>query len=96
MSVRVFAEAGGARVAHLRTRNGDHEIDLIIERDDHKVLAMEVKLSASISHGDATHLTWLEDEIGDRMVDRIIINTGPFAHRLPDGTAVIPLALLGP
>ncbi len=96
MSVRVFAEAERARVAHLRTRNGDHEIDLIIERADHKVLAIEVKLSASISHGDATHLSWLKSEIGDRVIDRIIINTGPFAHRLPDGTAVVPLALLGP
>lgn len=58
-SVRAFAEASGARVAHLRTRNGHHEVGLIIERDDLKGLALVVMLSASISHVRATHLTWL-------------------------------------
>ncbi|MDK6630650.1 DUF4143 domain-containing protein, partial [Actinotignum timonense] len=31
LSVRVAAEANRARVFHLRTRNGDHEVDLIAE-----------------------------------------------------------------
>ena len=83
------------RVSHLRTRNGDHEIDLIVERDDNKVLAVEVKLAGAVTSRDATHLNWLSRQIGDNLVDKVIINTGPFAHRLPDGTAVVPLALLG-
>jgi len=94
-SVRVFAEPLGVRVSHLRTRNGDHEIDLIVERDDNKVLAVEVKLAGAVTSRDATHLNWLSRQIGDNLVDKVIINTGPFAHRLPDGTAVVPLALLG-
>lgn len=96
LTVRVFAEPSGAVVSHCRTKNGDHEIDLIIERDDHKVLAVEVKLSSSATGQDTKHLTWLESEIGDQLIDKVIVNTGPFAHRLPDGTAVVPLALLGP
>ena len=95
LTVRVFAEPSGAVASHCRTKNGDHEIDLIIERDDHKVLAIEVKLSAAVTNKDAKHLTWLESEIGDQLIDKVIITTGPFAHRLPDGTAVVPLALLG-
>jgi predicted AAA+ superfamily ATPase len=95
LTVRVFAEPHDAAVSHLRTRNGDHEIDLIVERDDHKVLAIEVKLASSVSHQDVKHLTWLESKIGNTLIDKIIINTGRFAHRLPDGTAIIPLALLG-
>ena len=95
MTVRVYAELSGARVSHLRTRNGDHEIDLIVERDDHRVLAIEAKLSASASAHDTRHLTWLESQIGDKLIDKVIVNTGAFAHRMPDGTAVVPLALLG-
>ena len=95
LTVRVFAELNGALVSHMRTRNGDHEIDLIVERDDHHVLAIEVKLASSISRDDVKHLAWLESEIGDRLIDKVLINTGPLAHRLPDGTAVVPLALLG-
>ncbi|MCL2803761.1 MAG: DUF4143 domain-containing protein [Micrococcales bacterium] len=96
MTVRVFAELAGARVSHLRTGNGDHEIDLIVERDDHRVLAIEIKLSSSVGNHDTKHLNWLESKIGDRLVDKVVINTGPFAHRLPGGAAVVPLALLGP
>ncbi len=95
LTVRVYAEPSGAQVSHLRTRNGDHEIDLIVERDDHKVLAVEVKLAGSAGADDTKHLRWLEGEIGDRLIDKVLVNTGPFAHRAPDGTAVVPLALLG-
>ena len=96
MSVRVFAQSAGAAVSHLRTWNSDHEVDLIVEREDLSVLAIEVKLSGAIAPGDTKHLNWLEHQIGDRLIDKVIINTGSFAHRLPDGTAVVPLALLGP
>ena len=96
MTVRVFAELSGAVVSHCRTRNGDHEIDLIIEREDRKVLAIEVKLSATVTNKDTKHLTWLDSQIGDQLIDKIVLTTGPFARRLPNGIAVVPLALLGP
>ncbi len=44
LSVRVYAQATRARVSHLRTRNGDHEVDLIVERRDGRILAIEAKL----------------------------------------------------
>jgi hypothetical protein len=59
------------------------------------VLAIEVKLSATVDSGSLKHLAWLESAIGPSLIDKVLINTGPFAHRLPDGTAVVPLALLG-
>ena len=34
LSVRVFAQAAGATVGHLRTGNGDREVDLVAVRDD--------------------------------------------------------------
>ncbi len=96
LCVRVPAQAAEATVGHLRTRNGDHEVDLVVVRDDGKVLAIEVKLAATVEDRDTTHLHWLADHLGDTLVDAIVINTGPNAYRRPDGIGVVPLGLLGP
>ncbi|WP_415086751.1 DUF4143 domain-containing protein [Micropruina sp.] len=94
-SVRVHAEAMSARVGHLRTKNGDHEIDLIVETNDTRCTAIEVKLADTIHDADVRHLLWLRGRLGDRLSDCRILNTGPRAYRRPDGVAVVPLALLG-
>ncbi|MGQ0719521.1 MAG: ATP-binding protein [Pseudonocardiales bacterium] len=95
LSVRVYAQAAEASVHHLRTRNGDHEIDLIVERDDGRVLAMEVKLSPSVDEADVKHLRWLRERLGDDVLDSVVITTGRHAYRRADGIAVVPAALLG-
>lgn len=95
-SIRVYAEAASARVGHLRTKETDHEIDLIVEASDRRIVALEVKLSETTRDADAKHLNWLEAQIGDRLADKVLITTGEFAYRRPDGVAVVPLALLGP
>lgn len=95
-SVRVYAEAADARIGHLRTKNTAHEIDLIVEAADRSAVAIEVKLTDTIRPGDVEHLNWLGQQLGDRLVDRMIIYTGRHAYRRPDGIAVVPLALLGP
>ena len=95
-SVRVYAEAADARIGHLRTKNTDHEIDLIVEASDRSTVAIEVKLTDTIRPADVEHLNWLAEQLGDRLVDRMIIYTGRHAYRRPDGIAVVPLALLGP
>jgi predicted AAA+ superfamily ATPase len=92
----VAAQAAEAIVGHLRTRNGDHEIDLVLVRDDGKVLAVEVKLAATVEDGDIAHLRWLADHLRVDLLDAVIINTGPNAYRRSDGIGVVPLALLGP
>jgi hypothetical protein len=95
-SVRVYASAVAARVGHLRTKNGDHEIDVIVEGENRSCVAIEAKLSNAVNDHDVKHLNWLHQQIGDRLVDRIVLYTGRFAYRRPDGVAVVPLALLGP
>ena len=95
LCIRVVAQAAEATVGHLRTRNGDHEIDLVVARDDGKVLAVEVKLAATVDDRDTVHLRWLADHLRDELLDAIIVNTGPNAYRRPDGIGVVPLALLG-
>lgn len=95
-SVRVYAQACDARVHHLRTRNGDHEVDLIVEGPGRRIVAFEVKLSPSEDDAAAKHLAWLQDRLGDDLADAAIITTGPYAYRRKDGIAVIPASLLGP
>ncbi len=96
LSVRVYAQAAEATVHHLRTRNGDHEVDLIVRRADGRVVAFEVKLSGSVDDRDTAHLRWLRDRLGSDLLDAAVITTGPEAYRRQDGVAVIPAALLGP
>jgi predicted AAA+ superfamily ATPase len=95
-SLRVYAMHSEASLGHLRTARGRQEVDLIAARPDAGVLAIEVKLARNVSADDGRHLNWLKRKLGDQVVDRMILTTGPQAYRRQDGTAVVPLALLGP
>jgi predicted AAA+ superfamily ATPase len=96
LSVRVYAAHAEARVAHLRTARGRQEVDLIVERNDGAIVAIEVKLARTVSDDDVKHLQWLQQRIGGRLLDQVIVTTGPQAYRRQDGVAVVPAALLGP
>jgi predicted AAA+ superfamily ATPase len=96
VDVRVYAQAAEARVGHLRTMSGDREVDLIVERDDGRIVAVEVKLNAAPTDKDVRHLHWLKERLGNDVLDMVVINTGSYAYRREDGIAVVPAALLGP
>lgn len=96
LSVRVYAQQAEASVKHLRTTGGEHEIDLIVERADARVVALEVKLARDIGSEDVKHLRWLSDKIGAELLDAVVVTTGEDAYRRKDGIAVVPAALLGP
>jgi len=96
LDVRVYAQAAEATLGHLRTHGGAHEIDLIVERADGRVLAIEVKLARNIQDGDVRHLAWVAQRIGDDLLDAVVVTTGEDAYRRTDGIAVVPAALLGP
>jgi predicted AAA+ superfamily ATPase len=96
LGVRVFAQAAEATVKHLRTRGDQREVDLIVERSDHRVLALEVKLGHAVTDEDVRHLHWLAGHLGEDLLDAAVITAGPSAYRRRDGIAVIPAALLGP
>jgi hypothetical protein len=95
MDVRTYAQDHEAQVAHFRAWDGGREIDLIVERADGRVVAIEVKLARTVTDGHVRHLRWLHDRLGDGLLDAIVISTGPIAYRRPDGIGVVPLALLG-
>lgn len=96
LGVRTYAQAAEAAIRHLRTKGGKHEVDLIVERADGRVLAIEVKLARAVADADVRHLLWLGRQIGSDLVDAMVITTGPEAYRRKDGVAVVPAALLGP
>jgi predicted AAA+ superfamily ATPase len=95
MSVRTYAHAANAQVRHLRTANGKHEVDLLVERGD-TIVAVEVKLAAAITGSDGRHLHWLERALPTRRIVKVFVNTGPWAYTREDGVHVVPAALLGP
>ncbi|MHB8247236.1 MAG: ATP-binding protein [Acidimicrobiales bacterium] len=95
LGLRVYAQAHEATVHHLRTKDGRHEVDLIIERRDQRVLALEVKLSSAPDSTDCRHLLWLREQLGDDLLDAAVITAGQNAYRRTDGIAVIPAVLLG-
>lgn len=95
LTVRVFSQAAEARVSHFRTKGGEREVDLIVERGDRRAMAIEVKLAETIRDEDVRHLVWLAGRMGHELVDAVIVTTGRYAYRRPDRVAVVPLALLG-
>ncbi len=96
LSVRVYAQEAEATVHHLRTWDNRREVDLIVQRADQRIVALEVKLSPSVNDDDVAHLIWLREQLGDDLLDAAVITTGTEAYRRADGVAVIPLCLLGP
>lgn len=96
LCVRVYAQRAEARTGHLRTFSGNREVDLIVEAQDKRVVAIEVKLKRTIKDDDTRNLRWLQETIDDELLDAIVITTGESAYRRPDGIGVVPAALLGP
>ncbi len=96
LDVRVFAQAAEADVFHYRDFGGDHEVDLIVEGADRRLVAIEIKLAAVVDDADVRHLVWLRDKIGADRMEAVIVTTGREAYRRRDGIAVVPAGLWGP
>lgn len=94
LTVRSLAEARFAKVMHLRDARGSREIDLIVQRRDGKILAIEIKLSQSVTAEDFKQLHWLGDQIGEQLIGKVVIYAGKEAFQT-QGVSVVPLALLG-
>ncbi|MDR1766002.1 MAG: DUF4143 domain-containing protein [Lachnospiraceae bacterium] len=94
LSLRTYSTVNDADLSWLRTANGDHEVDFILQRGC-RLVAFEVKFAPTVRDEDAKHLHWFRHLVGDRLTDAIILTTGPLAYRRPDGIGVVPLALLG-
>jgi len=95
LNLQTYAQACDARLSHLRTANGQHEVDFLVTRRD-RVVAIEVKLARSVDGRDVRHLNWLESVLPAYRVTKVCVTTGPWAFTRDDGVHVVPAALLGP
>ena len=82
------------QLLHLRDANGDHEVDLLVELADGRVLAIEIKASAAPTRDDARHLRWLRDRVGEDFVRGIVFHTGPRSFQYEPNIWYLPIAAL--
>lgn len=94
-SLHTYADALEAKLSHVREKNGRHEVDFLLEGPGGSKVAIEVKLSRTVSAEDVTHLHWLKKKLGDRLTDAIVVTVGPNAYRRLDGIGVVPFGCLG-
>lgn len=95
LSVRAAAQAAEATVSHLRTHDGKHEVDLVVQGPEGELLAIEVKLTPHVTDADVRHLLWLREKLPHQVTELVVVTTGSTAYRRPDGVVIVPLALLG-
>ncbi|MGH3442293.1 MAG: ATP-binding protein [Nitriliruptorales bacterium] len=81
------------RAFHLRHLDG-HEIDVVLERADRRLVAIEVKATAAPRHDDVVHLRWLREVWGDRVAATLLAHTGPAAFDMGGGVIATPLGVL--
>jgi predicted AAA+ superfamily ATPase len=75
---------------HYRDRDG-REVDVVLERRDGSVVAIEVKSSASASSGDFRGLRHLRDKLGDRFKAGVLLYTGPSTVPFGDRLGAVPI-----
>jgi predicted AAA+ superfamily ATPase len=86
--------ASRPRLHHLRTAQGRHEIDLLAELAGGRLIGIEVKAGAAPSAGDAKHLRWLREELGERFAGGVVLHTGPRLYELGEGIVAAPICAL--
>jgi uncharacterized protein len=77
-------------VGHWRTHDGD-EVDLVMEFDDGRVLAVEVKANERVTSRDLKGLRTLHRALGDRFIAGIALTTGPRSYTHDDRIHVMPV-----
>ena len=80
-------------LGHWRTHD-NHEVDLVIERDDGKVVAVEVKASGRIDDSTYRSIRKLRDAIPDRFHAGVVLYLGEYSIRTKDGIYVAPVDAL--
>lgn len=77
-------------VGHWRTRDGV-EVDLVIETDDGRVAALEVKVGSRVQGSELSGLRSLRDKLGARFVAGVALYTGERSYTYDDRLHVLPV-----
>lgn len=82
-------------LGHWRTNAGpkarDDEVDLVVEYDDGKVLAFEVKASQRVAGSELAGLRKLRDSLGQRFVAGVAFSTGERSFTFEDRIHILPI-----
>ncbi|MGH7550304.1 MAG: ATP-binding protein [Gemmatimonadota bacterium] len=97
--LRVYAQAADARVLQYRDNTG-LEVDAILEAEDGRWAAFEIKLGPRLVDEATENLLTLAERVdtrksGEPAVLAVIVGTG-YGYMRDDGVAVIPIGALGP
>lgn len=77
-------------VGHWRTHDGD-EVDYVMEFDDGRILAFEVKANERVPGDDLKGLRTLRDALGERFIAGIALSTGTRSYNYEDRIYVMPV-----
>ncbi len=80
------------RRGHWRTHDGE-EVDLVLEREDGKIAALEVKASSRVAVRDLHGLLRLRGRLGRQFLGGVALYTGTHAYT-HDGIQVLPISRL--
>ena len=81
------------RLHHVREKEGRREIDIVAEMAT-GVIALEIKATAAPGRGDAAHLNYLRDALGQRFLAGAVLHTGPRAFVLSNRIFAPPISNL--
>jgi hypothetical protein len=80
------------RLYHLRQEKGEHEVDILVEYGEGRVIGIELKATSAPRSADARHLKWLRGELGDRFLGGIVLSTGPRPFMLDERIVAAPIS----
>lgn len=81
------------RLYHWRDRDGA-EVDLVIEADDGRVAAVEIKASATVTADDFRHLIRFRERLGDTFAAGVVLYTGANVLNFGDRLTAAPMSSL--
>ncbi|MCB1030219.1 MAG: ATP-binding protein [Acidimicrobiales bacterium] len=90
----IATSAARPRLFHMREKNGRREVDILLELGGNRVIAIEVKATASPTRTDYSHMEWMRDELGERFLAGVVLHTGPSAFSLSERITALPIAAL--
>ena len=80
-------------VYHWRDRDAD-EVDIVLELGDGRVIGIEVKSATSFNAKQFKGLRKLRDQLGEKFVAGIVLNTAITGYRLADRLYGAPVSAL--
>ena len=92
---QIRSEIGVARgvLHHVRTKAGEHEIDMVIEIGG-TLIAIEVKSGVQPVAADAKHLAWFRSKLGDAVTAAAVIHRGSASFEIVPGVWALPVSSL--